>query len=133
MSYQFKNSKISNFQEMIGQALLDGSFQQLEGEKQMELFLKGYEGQPQKLVNLAQNLGPGFQKGLIKFNPQELVDKATELIPQKKIQRNNQQQRKPDLPGERKQPLSAEKELNLTIGKEIYIGFKAMSVATLKL
>ena len=95
MSYQFKNSKISNFQEMIGQALLDGSFQQLEGEKQMELFLKGYEGQPQKLVNLAQNLGPGFQKGLIKFNPQELVDKATELIPQKKIQRNNQQQRKP--------------------------------------
>ena len=29
--------------------------------------------------------------------------------------------------------LSAEKELNLTIGKEIYVGFKAMSVATLKL
>ena len=29
--------------------------------------------------------------------------------------------------------LSAEKDLNLTIGKEIYIGFKAMSVATLKL
>ncbi|MDO5847944.1 MAG: TOBE domain-containing protein [Methanobrevibacter sp.] len=29
--------------------------------------------------------------------------------------------------------LSAEKELNLTIGKEVYIGFKAMSVATLKL
>ncbi len=29
--------------------------------------------------------------------------------------------------------VSAEKELNLTIGKEIYIGFKAMSVATLKL
>ena len=26
--------------------------------------------------------------------------------------------------------VSAEKELNLTIGKEIYIGFKAMSVAT---
>ena len=29
--------------------------------------------------------------------------------------------------------VSADKELNLTIGKEIYIGFKAMSVATLKL
>ena len=29
--------------------------------------------------------------------------------------------------------VSAEKELNLTIGKEVYIGFKAMSVATLKL
>ncbi|MBQ6512116.1 TOBE domain-containing protein [Methanobrevibacter sp.] len=29
--------------------------------------------------------------------------------------------------------LSAEKELNLNIGKEIYVGFKAMSVATLKL
>ena len=29
--------------------------------------------------------------------------------------------------------VSAEKELNLTLGKEIYIGFKAMSVATLKL
>ena len=29
--------------------------------------------------------------------------------------------------------LSAEKELNLTIGKKVYIGFKAMSVATLKL
>lgn len=29
--------------------------------------------------------------------------------------------------------VSAEKELNLNIGKEIYIGFKAMSVATLKL
>ena len=29
--------------------------------------------------------------------------------------------------------VSAEKELNLTIGKGIYIGFKAMSVATLKL
>lgn len=29
--------------------------------------------------------------------------------------------------------LSAEKDLNLTIGKEVYIGFKAMSVATLKL
>ena len=29
--------------------------------------------------------------------------------------------------------LFAEKELNLTIGKEVYIGFKAMSVATLKL
>lgn len=29
--------------------------------------------------------------------------------------------------------LAAEKELNLTIGKEVYIGFKAMSVATLKL
>lgn len=29
--------------------------------------------------------------------------------------------------------VSAEKELNLTIGSEIYIGFKAMSVATLKL
>lgn len=29
--------------------------------------------------------------------------------------------------------VSAEKELNLTIGQEIYIGFKAMSVATLKL
>ncbi|WP_295115926.1 TOBE domain-containing protein [uncultured Methanobrevibacter sp.] len=29
--------------------------------------------------------------------------------------------------------LSAEKELNLTIGKEVYVGFKAMSVATLKL
>ena len=29
--------------------------------------------------------------------------------------------------------VSAEKELSLTIGKEIYIGFKAMSVATLKL
>ena len=29
--------------------------------------------------------------------------------------------------------LSAEKELNLSIGKEVYIGFKAMSVATLKL
>ncbi len=29
--------------------------------------------------------------------------------------------------------VSAEKELNLTIGKEIYMGFKAMSVATLKL
>lgn len=28
--------------------------------------------------------------------------------------------------------LSAEKDLNLTIGKEVYIGFKAMSVATLK-
>ncbi len=28
--------------------------------------------------------------------------------------------------------LSAEKELNLSIGKEVYIGFKAMSVATLK-
>ena len=28
--------------------------------------------------------------------------------------------------------VSAEKELNLTIGKEIFIGFKAMSVATLK-
>ena len=28
--------------------------------------------------------------------------------------------------------LSAEKELNLNIGKEVYIGFKAMSVATLK-
>ena len=26
-----------------------------------------------------------------------------------------------------------EKDLNLTIGKEVYIGFKAMSVATLKL
>ena len=25
------------------------------------------------------------------------------------------------------------KDLNLTIGKEVYIGFKAMSVATLKL
>lgn len=29
--------------------------------------------------------------------------------------------------------LSAEKDLNLTIGKEVYIGFKAMAVATLKL
>lgn len=29
--------------------------------------------------------------------------------------------------------LSAEKDLNLTIGKSVYIGFKAMSVATLKL
>ena len=29
--------------------------------------------------------------------------------------------------------VSAEKELNLTIGKEVFIGFKAMSVATLKL
>lgn len=29
--------------------------------------------------------------------------------------------------------LSAEKDLNLTIGKDVYIGFKAMSVATLKL
>ena len=29
--------------------------------------------------------------------------------------------------------VSAEKELNLTIGKEIYMGFKAISVATLKL
>ncbi|MEE0901786.1 MAG: TOBE domain-containing protein [Methanobrevibacter sp.] len=29
--------------------------------------------------------------------------------------------------------VSAEKELNLNIGKEVYIGFKAMSVATLKL
>lgn len=29
--------------------------------------------------------------------------------------------------------LSAEKDLNLTIGKTVYIGFKAMSVATLKL
>ncbi len=29
--------------------------------------------------------------------------------------------------------LSAEKDLNLTIGKEVYVGFKAMSVATLKL
>ena len=29
--------------------------------------------------------------------------------------------------------VSAEKELNLTIGKEVYVGFKAMSVATLKL
>ena len=29
--------------------------------------------------------------------------------------------------------LSAEKELNLSIGKKVYIGFKAMSVATLKL
>ncbi len=29
--------------------------------------------------------------------------------------------------------LSAEKELNLNIGKEVYVGFKAMSVATLKL
>lgn len=29
--------------------------------------------------------------------------------------------------------LSAEKDLNLTIGKEVYIGFKATSVATLKL
>ena len=29
--------------------------------------------------------------------------------------------------------LSAEKELNLSIGKEVYVGFKAMSVATLKL
>ena len=29
--------------------------------------------------------------------------------------------------------VSAEKELNLTMGQEIYIGFKAMSVATLKL
>ena len=28
--------------------------------------------------------------------------------------------------------VSAEKELNLTIGKEVFIGFKAMSVATLK-
>ena len=27
----------------------------------------------------------------------------------------------------------AEKELNLNIGKEVYVGFKAMSVATLKL
>ena len=29
--------------------------------------------------------------------------------------------------------LSAEKELNLSIGKEVFVGFKAMSVATLKL
>ena len=29
--------------------------------------------------------------------------------------------------------VSAEKELNLSIGKEVYVGFKAMSVATLKL
>jgi len=29
--------------------------------------------------------------------------------------------------------VSAEKELNLNIGKEVYVGFKAMSVATLKL
>lgn len=29
--------------------------------------------------------------------------------------------------------VSAEKELNLTIGKEVYVAFKAMSVATLKL
>ncbi len=29
--------------------------------------------------------------------------------------------------------VSAEKELNLNIGKEVYIGFKAMSVATLKI
>ncbi len=29
--------------------------------------------------------------------------------------------------------LSAEKDLNLTIGKEVYIGFKAMAVATLKI
>ena len=29
--------------------------------------------------------------------------------------------------------VSAENELNLTIGKEVYLGFKAMSVATLKL
>ena len=29
--------------------------------------------------------------------------------------------------------LSAEKDLDLTIGKEVYIGFKATSVATLKL
>lgn len=29
--------------------------------------------------------------------------------------------------------LSAEKELNLSIGKEVYVGFKAMSVATLKI
>ena len=29
--------------------------------------------------------------------------------------------------------LSAEKELNLSIGKDVYVGFKAMSVATLKL
>lgn len=29
--------------------------------------------------------------------------------------------------------LSAEKELNLSIGKKVYVGFKAMSVATLKL
>ena len=29
--------------------------------------------------------------------------------------------------------VSATKELNLTLGKEIYIGFKAVSVATLKL
>ena len=29
--------------------------------------------------------------------------------------------------------VSAEKELNLNIGTEVYVGFKAMSVATLKL
>ena len=29
--------------------------------------------------------------------------------------------------------VSAEKELNLNIGSEVYVGFKAMSVATLKL
>ena len=29
--------------------------------------------------------------------------------------------------------VSAEKELNLNIGKDVYVGFKAMSVATLKL
>ena len=29
--------------------------------------------------------------------------------------------------------VSAEKELNLTIGRKVYVGFKAMSVATLKI
>lgn len=29
--------------------------------------------------------------------------------------------------------VSAEKELNFNIGTEVYVGFKAMSVATLKL
>ena len=39
------------------------------------------------------------------------------------------------IPGKKsyKITVSAEKELNLNIGKEVFVGFKAMSVATLKL
>jgi len=97
----------------------------LEGEEQMRLFLKGYEGQPQKLINLAQNLGPGFQKGLIKFNPQELVDRAAELIPQKKIQRNdqNQQRRQPVATAVVQQPAYQPQTI---AANDINIGFNPM-------
>ena len=86
MKYQYTNQKLDSFQELIGQALLDGTFQELDGERQMELFVKGYNGQPHKLLEFAKNLGSAKKRGLINFDPADLVERAQELIPKPKKQ-----------------------------------------------